>query len=102
MRARRTRAKGLRKQWKIATSRVTPLLLLLAATSAALTATTTLSTTLTTTAIDGGVEIEGDDVSVYAVGDCLRPLGIAIDATYVRHVTLDDVYLRLTGTEVRE
>ena len=32
--------------------------------------------------IDGGVEIEADEVSVYAVGDCLRPFGIEIQSTY--------------------
>jgi len=52
--------------------------------------------------IEGGVEIEGDKVSVYAVGDCLRPLGVEIRSTYQRQVTLDDVFLELTGNELRE
>ena len=52
--------------------------------------------------IDGGVEIEADEVSIYAVGDCLRPLGVEIRSTYQRQVTLDDVFLDLTGKELRE
>ena len=52
--------------------------------------------------IDGGVEIEGEDVSLYAIEDCLRPMGVVIDSTYKRHVTLDDVFLELTGKQLRE
>ncbi len=52
--------------------------------------------------IEGGVEIEADEVSVYAVGDCLRPFGIEIQSTYKRKATLDDVFLELTGKELRE
>jgi ABC-2 type transport system ATP-binding protein len=50
----------------------------------------------------GGVEIEAEDVSVYAVGDCLRPFGIEIRSTYRRQATLDDVFLELTGKALRE
>ena len=53
-------------------------------------------------AIEGGVEIEAAEVDVYAVGDRLRPLGIAIESTYQRRVTLDDVFLELTGKALRE
>lgn len=53
-------------------------------------------------AIEGGVEIEADEVSVYDIGDRLRPLGIAIRSTYQRQVTLDDVFLDLTGKQLRE
>jgi ABC-2 type transport system ATP-binding protein len=53
-------------------------------------------------AIEGGVEIEADEVSVYDIGDCLRPLGVAIESTYQRQVTLDDVFLDLTGKQLRE
>jgi ABC-2 type transport system ATP-binding protein len=49
-----------------------------------------------------GVEIEADDVSVYEIGDCLRPFGVEIRSTAVRHVSLDDVFLELTGKELRE
>jgi len=52
--------------------------------------------------IDGGVEIEAEEVSVYAVGDCLRPFGIEIQSTYKKSATLDDVFLELTGKELRE
>ena len=52
--------------------------------------------------IPGGLEIEGDDVSVYAVGDCLRAFNIVMQATYKKRVSLDDVFLELTGQELRE
>ncbi len=45
---------------------------------------------------------EAEDVSVYAVGDCLRPFGIDIQSTYKRQATLDDVFLELTGKALRE
>ena len=53
-------------------------------------------------AIEGGVEIGADEVSVYDISDCLRPLGIEIKSTYQRQVTLDDVFLDLTGKQLRE
>ena len=49
-----------------------------------------------------GVEIEAEDVSVYEIGDCLRPFGVEIRSTAVKHVSLDDVFLELTGKELRE
>lgn len=49
-----------------------------------------------------GAEIEADDVSVYEIGDCLRPFGVEIRSTANRHVSLDDVFLELTGKELRE
>ena len=52
--------------------------------------------------IDGGIEIEADDVSVYDLEDVLRPRGIAIEPTYRKRVTLDDVFLTLTGKQLRE
>ncbi len=54
------------------------------------------------TPIDGGVEIEADDVSVYDIGDRLRPLGVEIRSTYTKQVSLDDVFIELTGKELRE
>ena len=48
------------------------------------------------------VEIEADHVSVYDIGDCLRPLGVEIRSTTVRQVSLDDVFVELTGSEIRE
>jgi ABC-2 type transport system ATP-binding protein len=53
-------------------------------------------------AVEGGVEIEAADVSVYAIGDCLRPLGVTIESTHKRRVTLDDVFINLTGKQLRE
>jgi ABC-2 type transport system ATP-binding protein len=52
--------------------------------------------------IDGGVEIEAADVNVYDVGDRLRPLGIVIRSTYQKQVSLDDVFIHLTGKQLRE
>ncbi len=49
-----------------------------------------------------GVEIEADHVSVYEIGDCLRPFGVEILSTATKHVSLDDVFLDLTGKELRE
>ncbi len=46
----------------------------------------------------GGLEIEAEDVSVYAVGDCLRPFGVVIQSTYKKQVSLDDVFLRADRT----
>ncbi len=51
--------------------------------------------------IEGGVEIEASDISLYELEDCLRPLGVVIDATFKRQVTLDDVFLALTGKQMR-
>ena len=52
--------------------------------------------------VDGGIEIEGDDLSVYDVGDCLRPFGVEIRSTAMRQVSLDDVFVELTGSDIRE
>jgi len=52
--------------------------------------------------IDGGVEIEAEHVSVYEIGDCLRPFGVVIHSTAKKRVSLDDVFLGLTGKELRE
>ena len=52
--------------------------------------------------VESGLEIESGDVSLYEIEDCLRPRGVVIDATYTRHITLDDVFLELTGRQLRE
>jgi len=52
--------------------------------------------------VNGGVEIEGEDVSLYEVQDVLRPLGVVVQSTYRKQVTLDDVFLDLTGKEIRQ
>jgi hypothetical protein len=51
--------------------------------------------------VDGGVEIEGDHLSVYEIGDCLRPFDVDIRSTSIKHASLDDVFLQLTGKEMR-
>ena len=53
-------------------------------------------------AIEDGVEIEAAEVSLYAIEDCLRPMGVVIQSTYKRQVTLDDVFVNLTGKQLRE
>jgi len=49
-----------------------------------------------------GVEIEAREVSVYDIHDVLRPRGIAIGSAHRKQVTLDDVFLHLTGKRLRE
>ncbi|MDH3260707.1 MAG: ATP-binding cassette domain-containing protein [Acidimicrobiia bacterium] len=53
-------------------------------------------------AIEAGVEIEGEEASVYDIQDVLRPRGITIQSAYRKQVTLDDVFLHLTGKQLRE
>lgn len=53
-------------------------------------------------ATDGGLEIEAAEVSLYEIEDCLRPRGVAIHSTYRKKTTLDDVFLHLTGKQLRE
>lgn len=50
---------------------------------------------------DGGVEIDDPDVSLDAVIDLLRPLGITVRSTYRSEVSLDDVFVHLTGRQLR-
>ena len=52
--------------------------------------------------IEGGVEIEAEEIRLDAVVDCLRPMGVTIHSTARKRVTLDDVFLRLTGKQIRE
>jgi len=49
-----------------------------------------------------GVEIEADAVSLYDIEDILRPRGVVVKSTYEKRVTLDDVFLELTGKQLRE
>ncbi len=48
-----------------------------------------------------GAEIGDEDASLDAVLDILRPLGVTTQATYRKQVTLDDVFIHLTGRELR-
>ena len=50
--------------------------------------------------VDGAIEIDADDVDVFEVIDCLRPFDVRLDGIYRRRVTLDDVFLELTGTQL--
>ena len=52
--------------------------------------------------VEHGVEVTADHPSVYEIGDTLRPFGVEIHSTALRHVSLDDVFLELTGKELRE
>jgi len=53
-------------------------------------------------ATESGVEIEDADVSLDRIVDLLRPLGVAVRSTYRRQVSLDDVFVHLTGRQLRE
>jgi len=50
---------------------------------------------------NGGLEI-GGDIHLYDIVDVLRPRGVVIEAVSRRRVTLDDVFVELTGKELRE
>jgi ABC-2 type transport system ATP-binding protein len=52
--------------------------------------------------IEGGVEIEAKEVNFSEIVDYLRPRGAVIESTSLKEVTLDDVFLHLTGKELRE
>lgn len=52
--------------------------------------------------VDGGVEIEADEVRLFEIEDCLRPRGITVQSVFKKQVTLDDVFLHLTGKQLRE
>ena len=52
--------------------------------------------------IEDGVEIRAKDLSFYEIIDYLRPRGVAIQSTSLKQTTLDDVFLHLTGKELRE
>lgn len=53
-------------------------------------------------ATSNGVEIEAAEVNLYDVEDVLRPRGIVVRSSYQKKVTLDDVFLELTGKQLRE
>jgi ABC-2 type transport system ATP-binding protein len=52
--------------------------------------------------VQDGIEIKAKEVSFSDVVDCLRPKGVVIESTSLKEVTLDDVFLHLTGKELRE
>jgi ABC-2 type transport system ATP-binding protein len=52
--------------------------------------------------IEDGIEIKAKEVNFSEVVDYLRPKGVVIESTSLKEVTLDDVFLKLTGKELRE
>lgn len=53
-------------------------------------------------ATDDGIEIKAKELSFYEIVDYLRPRGVAIQSMSLKQPTLDDVFLQLTGKELRE
>jgi len=53
-------------------------------------------------ATEDGIEIRAKELSFYEIVDYLRPRGVAIQSTSLKRPTLDDVFLQLTGKELRE
>ena len=52
--------------------------------------------------IEDGIEIKAKEVNFSEVVDYLRPKGVVIESTSLKQITLDDVFLHLTGKELRE
>jgi ABC-2 type transport system ATP-binding protein len=52
--------------------------------------------------VEDGIEIKAKEVSFSEIVDYLRPKGVEIESTSLKQITLDDVFLRLTGKELRE
>jgi ABC-2 type transport system ATP-binding protein len=53
-------------------------------------------------ATEGGIEIRAKELSFYEIVDYLRPRGVDIQSMSLKQPTLDDVFLHLTGKELRE
>lgn len=51
---------------------------------------------------EGGIEIRAKELGFYEIVDYLRPRGVAIQSTSLKQPSLDDVFLHLTGKELRE
>lgn len=51
---------------------------------------------------DEGIEITARELSFYDIVDYLRPRGVAIQSMSLKQPSLDDVFLHLTGKELRE
>jgi ABC-2 type transport system ATP-binding protein len=51
---------------------------------------------------EDGIEIRAKELSFYEIVDYLRPRGVAIQSMSLKQPTLDDVFLHLTGKELRE
>ena len=52
--------------------------------------------------VEGGIEIKAKEVNFSEVVDFLRPKGVIIESTSLKEITMDDVFLHLTGKELRE
>jgi ABC-2 type transport system ATP-binding protein len=52
--------------------------------------------------IEDGIEIKAREISFSELVDYLRPKGVEIESTSQKQITLDDVFLQLTGKELRE
>jgi len=52
--------------------------------------------------VDGGIEIKAKELNFNEIVDYLRSKAIVIESTSFKQVTLDDVFLHLTGKELRE
>jgi ABC-2 type transport system ATP-binding protein len=54
------------------------------------------------TRTDGGVGVTAEQVDLWRIEDVLRPRGITVESVQRQQVTLDDVFLELTGKQMRE
>jgi len=52
--------------------------------------------------VEDGVEVRAKEVDFSEIVDYLRPRGVVIESTSQKRITLDDVFLHLTGKELRE
>jgi len=52
--------------------------------------------------IEDGIEIKAEEFNFDEIVDYLRPRGVVIESTSRKQITLDDVFLHLTGKELRE
>lgn len=68
-------------------------------TDEAITALSEVCTDVTRTG--AGVDVRGD-VLLYDIVDVLRPMGVVVESASRKRVTLDDVFVELTGKELRE
>lgn len=68
-------------------------------TAESMTALSQFCTNVTRTGV--GVDVRGD-VLLYDIVDVLRPMGVVVESVSRKRVTLDDVFVELTGKELRE
>lgn len=54
------------------------------------------------TETEDGLEIKAKELDFSEIVDYLRPRGVVIESTSQKQITLDDVFLHLTGKELRE